>query len=186
MNTLTSAPSVLTRSLSIALGLSLGASALLLTGCVVAERPPRRVVVAAPPPPPPPPVVVERRPGPDVVVVERRGPPPPPNVIIVRTPPPPPRVDVRPARPSHRHIWVEGHWRYQGGNYVWIPGHWEAPPRAHAVYIQPHWERRSEGPIPQEVAEILTDEQETIWLVHQALAPHFHGRPGGPGHDGRN
>ena len=50
----------------------------------------------------------------------------------------------------------------------------------------PRMERRSEGPIPQEVAEILTDEQETIWLVHQALTPHFHGRPGGPGRDGRN
>ncbi len=48
------------------------------------------------------------------------GSPPPP-------PPPPVQVEVRPATPGPRYIWVAGHWRWKGRarGYVWIPGHWK-------------------------------------------------------------
>ena len=121
---------------------------LLLSGCIVDERPRHRhpepvTVIERPAPvgafveiretPPPPPAPV---------IIEAGAPPPPPQVIVVQAPPPPPRVEVIPVRPSHRHIWLAGHWRYYGGRYVWIAGRWELPPRPHAIYIAPRWEVR--------------------------------------------
>ena len=44
------------------------------------------------------------------------------------TPPPPPlRVEVRPARPGPKAVWVPGHWKWRGRarGHVWIPGHWK-------------------------------------------------------------
>lgn len=44
-------------------------------------------------------------------------------------PPPPPRYSHRPAA-RKGHVWMEGHWRWEGRRHVWVPGHWvKAPPR---------------------------------------------------------
>ncbi|MBD3334405.1 MAG: hypothetical protein GF355_02720 [Candidatus Eisenbacteria bacterium] len=42
-------------------------------------------------------------------------------------PPPPAKVEVRPARPHARAVWVPGHWKWRGRarGYVWVPGHWK-------------------------------------------------------------
>ena len=42
-------------------------------------------------------------------------------------PPPPTRVEVRPARPGAKAVWVPGHWKWKGKKkgYVWIQGHWK-------------------------------------------------------------
>jgi len=43
-------------------------------------------------------------------------------------PAPPLRVELRPASPGPRAVWVPGHWKWRGRarGYVWIPGHWKA------------------------------------------------------------
>jgi hypothetical protein len=58
--------------------------------------------------------------------------------------PPPPReyVTVRPAREA---VWVSGYYTYTHRGYAWVPGHWEIPPRGYRTFVQPRWERRSQG-----------------------------------------
>lgn len=59
--------------------------------------------------------------------------------IYIPVPPPPPIVEVRPAVPGPRHIWIEGYHRWDGRAYVWVPGHWERRPRAHSVWVRGHY-----------------------------------------------
>ncbi len=121
------------------------AGLLLLTGCVVEERPhpPREVVVVAPQPPPQQ-IVVETVPPPqDEVVVVEADAPPPAGEIIVEAPPPPPRQEVILVRPSPRHVWIAGYWYNNGRRYGWVAGHWVLPPREGAAWIAPHYEQRS-------------------------------------------
>ena len=42
-------------------------------------------------------------------------------------PPPPLRVEVRPAAPGPKAVWVPGHWKWRGRarGYDWAPGHWK-------------------------------------------------------------
>ena len=104
----------------------------LMSGCVVAARSRPVAVVKVPPPPA---VVVAEPPR----VVEK--------VVVVREAPPPPRreIVVERDRPSAAHVWIAGHWRYDGRVYVWMPGHWERPPRAHVAWVEPRWERHDGG-----------------------------------------
>src|SRR6185369_3995170 len=43
----------------------------------------------------------------------------------LRIAPPAPRVEVRVARPSPRHVWINGYWGWEGGRHVWFPGRWD-------------------------------------------------------------
>jgi len=65
--------------------------------------------------------------------------------IIVKTAPPRAIVERRPVRPSRDHVWINGYHRWDGHAYVWESGRWEVPPRPHAVWIGPRWERRHDG-----------------------------------------
>jgi hypothetical protein len=42
-------------------------------------------------------------------------------------PPPPAKVEVRPAAPGPKAVWVPGHWKWHGRRrgYDWVPGHWK-------------------------------------------------------------
>ena len=62
--------------------------------------------------------------------------------LSVGTPPPAPREEIIVGRPSDRHVWIAGYWRWHRDRYEWIHGHWELPPREHAVYVAPHWASR--------------------------------------------
>jgi hypothetical protein len=64
--------------------------------------------------------------------------------IIVRDRPPAARVEVIEARPSPAHVWIAGHWNWDG-EWVWIKGHWEVPPRERAEWIPGHWVERPRG-----------------------------------------
>ena len=67
------------------------------------------------------------------------------EVIVVREPPPP-RREVVPARPpGPGMIWISGYWAWHGDRHMWIGGHFERPPRAHATWVEPRWERRGGG-----------------------------------------
>ena len=62
--------------------------------------------------------------------------------IIVRQAPPPPREEVIiGTQPSPRHVWVPGHWFWQGA-WVWEPGYWRLAPRHGVVWVPDHWDQR--------------------------------------------
>jgi hypothetical protein len=69
----------------------------------------------------------------------------PDNAVIVDVPPPPPNREIIIERPSPAHIWISGYWGWRAGRHIWIGGHWELPPREHAVWVEPRWERRDNG-----------------------------------------
>ena len=67
-----------------------------------------------------------------------------PTVYVVRKPPPL-RVEVISVAPSPSHVWIAGHWGWQGGDYQWVPGHWAVRPHACAVWAPDHWKHTRRG-----------------------------------------
>jgi hypothetical protein len=65
--------------------------------------------------------------------------------IRVAIPPPPLRHEVVIARPGPHYVWVGGYWDWRPArrDYVWVPGHWMRPPRAHSVWVAPHYVQRN-------------------------------------------
>lgn len=53
--------------------------------------------------------------------------------------------EIRPFRPSPRHIWIGGEWVAGGGIYRWQPGYWALPPREGAHWVVGHWAGRPGG-----------------------------------------
>lgn len=53
--------------------------------------------------------------------------------------PPALRVEVRPAAPSVRHVWVPGFWQWGGGRHAWVGGHYAVPPAAGRVWVEARW-----------------------------------------------
>jgi hypothetical protein len=62
----------------------------------------------------------------------------------VEAAPPPARVEVI-ERPGPRHVWVDGVYRYRGGNYVWVPGRWVVPPRSRSAWVPGRWVHTPRG-----------------------------------------
>ena len=85
-------------------------------------------------PPPPPPVVVQQPPPPGPVYVE------PTEAVAVEVAPPALRVEVIPARPSPSHVWIGGHWYWDGRRHVWMAGHYVIAPHGHTVWIAASWD----------------------------------------------
>jgi len=114
--------------------LALPLAALVVGGCaVVPERDGlvvRPIYPAAPVYAPPPPMVYAQ----------------PAQVIYVPQPPPPPQVEIMPALPpmadTRSHVWIAGHWFWNGAGYVWRPGHYERRPRPGAVWVEGRWEHQ--------------------------------------------
>lgn len=65
--------------------------------------------------------------------------------VFVRIGPPPPPREVIVARPSPRHVWIPGYYRWVGERYVWERGYWALPPRPRAVWVPGHWAHRRRG-----------------------------------------
>lgn len=63
--------------------------------------------------------------------------------VVVTEAPPAPRVEVIGVAPSPRHVWISGHWAWdgRGRHYAWVNGYWEVRPREYASYTPGHWER---------------------------------------------
>lgn len=64
--------------------------------------------------------------------------------LVVRVPPPAVRIEVRGAAPSPDHVWIAGHWAWEG-RWVWVSGRWAVPPRGHGRWEPGRWERRRRG-----------------------------------------
>jgi hypothetical protein len=67
------------------------------------------------------------------------------QVVVRIGPPPPPQREVVVVRPSPRHVWIHGFYRWDGVRYVWAPGYWVLPPRPHAYWVDGHWAERHGG-----------------------------------------
>lgn len=67
-----------------------------------------------------------------------------PTPMVVRETPPSPREEIIGAAPSPAHVWIPGHWKWEGG-WVWIPGHWRAAPHPGAAWVPGHWKERYGG-----------------------------------------
>jgi len=80
-------------------------------------------------------VYVERSAPPRTVYVEE------PAYVVVQEPPPAIIVERRLPPPSGLHIWIDGFWHWDGHRYGWHRGHYELPPRGHAVWVAPRYER---------------------------------------------
>lgn len=96
------------------------------------------VVASAPAPAP----VVVNTPTPAPVVATTSA---PPTVYVVEQAPPPPMREYIIERPSPRHVWISGYWGWRAGRHVWMGGHWDLPPRERVEWVEPRWERRSNG-----------------------------------------
>jgi len=59
--------------------------------------------------------------------------------------PPPARHEIRPARPSVRHVWVPGYWAPRNGTVIWVSGQWQLPPAPGYVWDPAHWEEQPDG-----------------------------------------
>ena len=66
-----------------------------------------------------------------------------PVEVIVMKAPPALRIEVVPARPSAKHVWVAGYWYWESNAYAWRPGAWMAPPEPAAVWVTPTFEKRN-------------------------------------------
>ena len=65
---------------------------------------------------------------------------------VVRMPPPPPaRVEIRPAPPTYRAVWINGHWKYKRNHWVWVSGHWIKRPGPKAIWVPGHWRETPRG-----------------------------------------
>ncbi|HVX65211.1 MAG TPA: hypothetical protein VHA11_01340 [Bryobacteraceae bacterium] len=65
--------------------------------------------------------------------------------VFVRFGPPRPPREVIVVRPSARHVWVPGYYRWAGHRYVWTRGYWVMPPRPRAVWVPGYWAPRRGG-----------------------------------------
>src|SRR5947208_1603041 len=67
------------------------------------------------------------------------------GVYVRFGPPPIVRERVVVVRPSPRHVWVPGSYRWSGARYDFAPGYWAIPPRPHAVWVPGYWAHRHGG-----------------------------------------
>ena len=56
--------------------------------------------------------------------------------------PPPFRAEVAVVSPGPGYYWVPGYYDWVGRSYAWISGRWVLPPRPHAIWVAPRYERR--------------------------------------------
>jgi hypothetical protein len=67
-----------------------------------------------------------------------------PRTVYVRKAPPPVRVEVKPAPPFAKAVWIPGYWKWQGKKYVWIGGSWKKPRKGY-IWVPGHWVKKKRG-----------------------------------------
>jgi hypothetical protein len=59
--------------------------------------------------------------------------------------PPAFRAEVALGSPGPGYYWRPGYYDWAGANWAWIGGAWVVPPRPHALWVAPRYERLSRG-----------------------------------------
>lgn len=57
------------------------------------------------------------------------------------------RVEVIPAAPSARHIWIPGHYVRRGRDYVWVNGFYQVAPARYTAWAPGHWKQSRRGQV---------------------------------------
>ena len=65
--------------------------------------------------------------------------------VFVQFGPPAPQREVIVVRPSPRHVYVPGYYRWNRGRYVWVRGYWVRPPRYRNAWVPGYWNRQPRG-----------------------------------------
>jgi hypothetical protein len=63
------------------------------------------------------------------------------HVRIVPQAPPQRRREVRTERPGPNHVWQSGFWHHTGSDWNWNDGRWSEPPRRHAHWVAPRYQK---------------------------------------------
>jgi len=69
------------------------------------------------------------------------GPAPVHGAVYVDVAPPADQIEVVGVAPSGQHVWIAGHYSWDGHRYVWAGGHWEVRPRERARWVPGRWRR---------------------------------------------
>ncbi len=65
--------------------------------------------------------------------------------VVVQQAPPAAQVEVIPVSPGPAYVWAPGYWYWGGNRWLWYRGAYVIRPRAHAVWVSPHYVRRGGG-----------------------------------------
>jgi hypothetical protein len=61
-------------------------------------------------------------------------------VVVQQAPPQVEQVEVIPAAPSERYVWIRGNWHWNGAAWVWRRGHYELR-REGLRWVPAHYEQ---------------------------------------------
>lgn len=64
--------------------------------------------------------------------------------VVVVKPNKPKVLVVKPTKAKSGHVWVNGHWKWNGKKYVWVKGHWKKQKVGH-VWVPGHWKKVKGG-----------------------------------------
>jgi hypothetical protein len=67
------------------------------------------------------------------------------RVAVITASPPSPRLEVRTVAPKPDHVWISGHWRWNGSRHVWVAGQWTQRPHPGASWVPGRWTRTTGG-----------------------------------------
>jgi hypothetical protein len=70
---------------------------------------------------------------------------PHPGVTYVGMAPPPSRVELIPAAPGPRYVWIAGHWGWHVREYMWVPGSWVTIEVGYREYRPGRWQHDRHG-----------------------------------------
>jgi len=67
------------------------------------------------------------------------------EMMVVRSAPPPEAAEVVAVSPGPDHVFIRGHWEWNGSRYVWKHGRYLRRPSDRAVWVEGHWQSSELG-----------------------------------------
>jgi hypothetical protein len=97
------------------------------------------------------------------------------RVVYVQSgPPPESAAEVVAVAPGPDHVFIRGHWEWNGSRYAWVHSRYLHRPRALAVWVEGHWQSSPRGWYWQEGAWV---DAQRVGKVKRAR---IYGAPGVP------
>lgn len=68
------------------------------------------------------------------------------KTVYINKQPPQRKLEIKTAKPTVNHIWVEGHWKWSKlkTEYVWKQGYWKNK-KQNKVWVSGHWKKTPRG-----------------------------------------